>query len=183
MTTSATHYETHLGPVYSWMLGDLDAAFARSAAEIEALPLPAARGVAVDLGAGLGLHALPLAQRGFEVVAIDNCQVLLDELQSRRGSLADRRSPCRSAGVPPLPERRGAAHRVHGRHAHAPAGAVQRRIAADRRGGSAAPRRRVRNDLSRLRQPALERRAAIHFGARGCAADLDLLSRVCEIIR
>jgi len=88
MSTSATHYRTHLGPVYSWMLGDLDAAFARSAAEIDALPVPSAGGVAVDLGAGLGLHALALAQRGFEVVAVDDCQVLLDELHSRRGSLA-----------------------------------------------------------------------------------------------
>jgi 2-polyprenyl-3-methyl-5-hydroxy-6-metoxy-1,4-benzoquinol methylase len=88
MATAETHYQKLLGPVYSWMLGDLDAAFARSTAEIEALPLPAARGVALDLGAGLGLHALPLAQRGFEVVAIDNSAVLLDELRSRRGSLA-----------------------------------------------------------------------------------------------
>jgi 2-polyprenyl-3-methyl-5-hydroxy-6-metoxy-1,4-benzoquinol methylase len=87
MATSATHYKAHLGPVYSWMLGDLDAAFARSAAEIDDLPLPGARGVAVDLGAGLGLHAIPLAQRGFAVVAIDSCQELLDELKSRRGSL------------------------------------------------------------------------------------------------
>jgi 2-polyprenyl-3-methyl-5-hydroxy-6-metoxy-1,4-benzoquinol methylase len=87
MPTSATHYETHLGPVYSWMLGDLDAAFARSAAEIDDLPLPAAGGAAVDLGAGLGLHALALAQRGFEVIAIDNCRVLLDDLNSRRESL------------------------------------------------------------------------------------------------
>ena len=88
MATAQTHYQTHLGPVYSWMLGDLDAAFARSAAEIDELPLPAPHGVAVDLGAGLGLHALPLAQRGFEVVAIDNSSVLLDELRARRGSLA-----------------------------------------------------------------------------------------------
>jgi 2-polyprenyl-3-methyl-5-hydroxy-6-metoxy-1,4-benzoquinol methylase len=88
MATSEIHYKTHLGPVYSWMLGDLDAAFARGAAEIEALPLSATRGVAVDLGAGLGLHAFPLAKRGFEVVAIDSCRVLLDELQTRRGSLA-----------------------------------------------------------------------------------------------
>jgi 2-polyprenyl-3-methyl-5-hydroxy-6-metoxy-1,4-benzoquinol methylase len=87
MVTSKTHYETHLGSVYSWMLGDLDAAFARSAAEIDDLHLPATRGVAVDLGAGLGLHALSLAKRGFDVVAIDNCQGLLDELQSRSGSL------------------------------------------------------------------------------------------------
>src|SRR5258708_2657014 len=87
MATAETHYKTHLGPVYSWMLGDLDAAFVRSTAEIEDLPPPAARGVAVDLGAGLGLHALPLAKRGFDVVAIDNCKVLLDDLNSRRGSL------------------------------------------------------------------------------------------------
>ncbi|HTD74839.1 MAG TPA: class I SAM-dependent methyltransferase [Steroidobacteraceae bacterium] len=87
MATSETHYRTHLGPVYAWMLGDLDAAFARAAREIDDLPPAAARGVAVDLGAGLGLHAVPLAKRGFEVVAIDNCQGLLDELHSRGGSL------------------------------------------------------------------------------------------------
>ena len=87
MATSEAHYKTHLGPVYSWMLGDLDAAFARAAEEIDGLPLPAARGVAVDLGAGLGLHSLGLAKRGFEVVAIDNCQMLLDVLRSRSGSL------------------------------------------------------------------------------------------------
>ena len=88
MATAETHYNSHLGPVYSWMLGDLDAAFARAAAEIEDLPVPSARGMAVDLGAGLGLHALPLAQRGFEVVAIDNCPVLLDDLRSRGGAAA-----------------------------------------------------------------------------------------------
>jgi SAM-dependent methyltransferase len=88
MPTSAAHYQALLGPIYSWMLGDLDAAFARSAAEIDDLPLPLGRGVAVDLGAGLGLHSLPLARRGFDVVAIDNCQELLDELRARSGSLA-----------------------------------------------------------------------------------------------
>jgi 2-polyprenyl-3-methyl-5-hydroxy-6-metoxy-1,4-benzoquinol methylase len=87
MATSETHYRTHLGPVYSWMLGDLDAAFARSAREIDDLTLSAARGLAVDLGAGLGLHSVSLAKRGFEVVAIDNCQSLLDELRVRAGSL------------------------------------------------------------------------------------------------
>jgi 2-polyprenyl-3-methyl-5-hydroxy-6-metoxy-1,4-benzoquinol methylase len=88
MATSESHYRQHLGPVYSWMLGDLDAAFARGAREIDDLPLPVSRGAALDLGAGLGLHALPLAERGFDVVAIDNCQVLLDELRSRAGDLA-----------------------------------------------------------------------------------------------
>jgi 2-polyprenyl-3-methyl-5-hydroxy-6-metoxy-1,4-benzoquinol methylase len=88
VATSETHYGKLLGAVYSWMLGDLDAAFARGAREIDDLALPAVRGAALDLGAGLGLHALALAQRGFDVVAIDNCQVLLDELQSRGGDLA-----------------------------------------------------------------------------------------------
>jgi SAM-dependent methyltransferase len=89
MNTSSAHYATHLGPIYSWMLGDIDAAFARSATEIDDLKLPEANhGTAVDLGAGLGLHALPLARRGFRVTAIDSCQVLLDELRSRTGTLA-----------------------------------------------------------------------------------------------
>jgi SAM-dependent methyltransferase len=89
MKTSAAHYATHLGPIYSWMLGDIDAAFARSAAEIDDLKLPEPNhAAAVDLGAGLGLHALPLARRGFLVTAIDSCQVLLDELRSRCGTLA-----------------------------------------------------------------------------------------------
>jgi 2-polyprenyl-3-methyl-5-hydroxy-6-metoxy-1,4-benzoquinol methylase len=88
MKTSAAHYAAHLGPIYSWMLGDIDAAFARSAAEIDDLELPDANhGAAADLGAGLGLHALPLARRGFHVTAIDSCQVLLDELRSRSGTL------------------------------------------------------------------------------------------------
>jgi 2-polyprenyl-3-methyl-5-hydroxy-6-metoxy-1,4-benzoquinol methylase len=86
MQSSETHYKTHLGPIYSWMLGDVEAAFARGAAEIDALPLPS-RGIAVDLGAGLGLHSLPLAERGFDVVALDNCQVLLDELRARARTL------------------------------------------------------------------------------------------------
>jgi 2-polyprenyl-3-methyl-5-hydroxy-6-metoxy-1,4-benzoquinol methylase len=89
MQTVAAHYKTHLGPIYAWMLGDIQAALARSAAEIDGLHLPAANhGIAVDLGAGLGLHTLPLARRGFRVTAIDSCQVLLDELQSCCGTLA-----------------------------------------------------------------------------------------------
>src|SRR5271154_2680462 len=88
MQSAGAHYETHLGPIYSWMLGDLEAAFARAAAEIDEMKLGAAAGaVALDLGAGLGLHALPLARRGFKVTAIDSCQVLLDELQFRGAGL------------------------------------------------------------------------------------------------
>jgi SAM-dependent methyltransferase len=89
MTVSvANHYAKHLGPIYTWMVGDVDAALSRSDAELDALPLPSAPvGTAVDLGAGFGLHSLPLARRGFKVVAIDSYEPLLQELLSRKGSL------------------------------------------------------------------------------------------------
>ncbi len=82
------HYDTLLGPIYSWMLGDMQTAFARSAAEIAEMHLPRPTGgLAVDLGAGFGLHAIPMAKAGFSVTAIDTCQVLLDELRSLAGAL------------------------------------------------------------------------------------------------
>jgi SAM-dependent methyltransferase len=88
MTTISEHYNHHLGRIYSWMIGDIEAAVERSAAELDAIGLPAVRaGIALDLGAGIGLHALPLARRGYAVTAIDGCQQLLDELRSRSGAL------------------------------------------------------------------------------------------------
>jgi SAM-dependent methyltransferase len=43
--------------------------------------------VAVDLGAGFGMHAIPLARRGFNVLAIDACAVLLDQLRAQIDAL------------------------------------------------------------------------------------------------
>jgi 2-polyprenyl-3-methyl-5-hydroxy-6-metoxy-1,4-benzoquinol methylase len=91
VSTAEDHYAHHLGPVYTWMIGDIDAAFVRSAAELDSLPLPArAGGIAVDLGAGFGLHSIPLARRGFSVIAIDSYEPLLRELASRAASLTIR---------------------------------------------------------------------------------------------
>lgn len=88
MVASAVHYDTHLGRVYEWMIGDVDAAIERNRAEIDALGLrPGATGVAVDLGSGPGLYAIPLAQAGFSVVAIDTCAALNDALRARAGAL------------------------------------------------------------------------------------------------
>lgn len=85
------HYERLLGPVYSWMVGDVDAATARAEAELDAIGLPSnATGTAVDLGAGFGLHSLPLARRGYKVIAIDTCEPLLQELRSRAGAFTIR---------------------------------------------------------------------------------------------
>jgi SAM-dependent methyltransferase len=85
------HYENLLGPVYSWMVGDLEAATARADDELGVIGLGAnATGCAVDLGAGFGMYSLPLARRGYEVVAIDSCRPLLRELIARVGTLAVR---------------------------------------------------------------------------------------------
>jgi SAM-dependent methyltransferase len=84
----ATHYQSHLGPVYRWMLGDVSAAFAASDAELETLGLPAkSTAYAIDLGAGLGLHAVPLAARGYSVIAVDGYEPFLTELRARAGAL------------------------------------------------------------------------------------------------
>jgi 2-polyprenyl-3-methyl-5-hydroxy-6-metoxy-1,4-benzoquinol methylase len=89
MNTSAAHYDTHLGPVYAWMLGNPQAALARSSAELEDMGLPSSLDLkALDLGAGLGLHSLALAKRGFRVTAIDSCGILLDEMRSQAAGLA-----------------------------------------------------------------------------------------------
>jgi SAM-dependent methyltransferase len=89
MGSASEHYAHHLGPVYSWMVGDLEAASARATAELEALGLPKEpHGLAVDLGAGFGLHALPLARRGYSVTAIDSCETLVGELQRRTAGMA-----------------------------------------------------------------------------------------------
>lgn len=90
MKSSTEHYDEHLGAIYSWMVGDIDAALARSTAELDALNLlPMTTGKAIDLGAGFGLHALPLARRGFSVLAIDSCNTLLRELCERADALPD----------------------------------------------------------------------------------------------
>jgi SAM-dependent methyltransferase len=88
MTAVSEHYANHLGPVYVWMAGGLESALERGAAEIKVLSLaPAGSGCAVDLGAGFGMHAIPLARRGFSVLAIDTCSTLLKELKEHSGGL------------------------------------------------------------------------------------------------
>ncbi len=88
METVQDHYDEFLGSVYSWILGDFDNAIRRNAALFESLGLaPGDNAVAVDLGSGPGCQSLPLAGLGYEVLAIDFCQALLDELQEHAGQL------------------------------------------------------------------------------------------------
>jgi len=88
LVSVAEHYEYHLAPLYLWMSGGLDAAMARGLEEIDAVcPQACGGAVAVDLGAGFGMHALALARRGYSVVAIDSSEALLKVLQDHRGEL------------------------------------------------------------------------------------------------
>ncbi len=81
-----THYERQLAPLYTWMIGDVDAALGRSRnLLIEAGAGQGEGALAVDLGCGFGLHAIPLADLGFEVLAFDLSSELLAELERRRG--------------------------------------------------------------------------------------------------
>jgi SAM-dependent methyltransferase len=85
MTTTLDHYQRHLAPIYLWMCGGADAAFQAGAAEIRALSLPMHDAVVLDLGAGFGMHAIPLARRGARVTAIDTSPELLGLLDELRG--------------------------------------------------------------------------------------------------
>lgn len=91
MKTVREHYDRFLGSVYSWILGDFDAARQRNAGLFDSLDIkPSGNALAVDLGCGPGCQSLPLADRGFDVLAIDFCQALLDELDDRKGTAAIR---------------------------------------------------------------------------------------------
>lgn len=81
MTAIVEHYKKHLAPVYLWMAGGFDAAVSLGESEIHAICSNLSNGLtAVDLGAGFGMHAIPLARRGHHVVAIDSSPKLLGVL-------------------------------------------------------------------------------------------------------
>ena len=86
MLTVTEHYESHLAPVYVWMAGGYEAAIARGRAEVEAVcPPPSQSQRAVDLGAGFGMHTIPLADMGYSVLAIDSSKTLLDTITNHVG--------------------------------------------------------------------------------------------------
>lgn len=88
MATVTDHYKFHLAPIYLWIAGGFDAAVSRGEAEIEAIFPNLSSGItAVDLGAGFGMHAIPLARRGCSVIAVDTSSLLLEELRRHAETL------------------------------------------------------------------------------------------------
>jgi SAM-dependent methyltransferase len=87
MSSVQEHYDRHLGPVYSWMLGDMTATLENARTELRELGIDVrAPGVAVDLGAGPGVHSILLAEFGFSVIALDTCAELHEELTHHAGA-------------------------------------------------------------------------------------------------
>jgi SAM-dependent methyltransferase len=86
MATVEEHYDRLLSDVYSWMYGGWDAALARYTEFFAARGMtPQKSRRAVDLGAGCGFQAIPLARLKFQVTAIDLDRKLLAELRKHAG--------------------------------------------------------------------------------------------------
>jgi 2-polyprenyl-3-methyl-5-hydroxy-6-metoxy-1,4-benzoquinol methylase len=87
MSSVTEHYKNHLAPIYLWMAGGMEAAITRGQAEVDAVcPRPSKGQRAVDLGAGFGMHAIPLANIGYFVLAIDTSDILLDAMETELGT-------------------------------------------------------------------------------------------------
>jgi uncharacterized UPF0146 family protein len=88
MATAQQHYDELLAPIYVWMAGGFEPALENGARDVAAL-VPG-QDLAVDLGAGFGMHAIPLARGGYHVVAIDSSRRLLDVLRAHAAGLSIR---------------------------------------------------------------------------------------------
>lgn len=89
MSSVTEHYENHLAPIYLWVVGGMDAAIARGQAELKSLGLRPSKNLqAIDLGAGFGMHSIPLANLGYSVLAVDSSETLLEVLRGHIGARA-----------------------------------------------------------------------------------------------
>ncbi len=79
MSSVLDHYETHLAPVYVWMAGGVEHALSLGSNDVA--PFLDPPGLAMDLGAGFGMHSIPLARAAHQVLAVDTSRLLLAELR------------------------------------------------------------------------------------------------------
>jgi len=88
MATVKAHYESVLSDVYSWMFGGMEQGLSRNRALFKELGLePVSQGLAIDLGAGCGFQSIPLAELGYQVMAIDLDDKLLQEMSAHADGL------------------------------------------------------------------------------------------------
>jgi 2-polyprenyl-3-methyl-5-hydroxy-6-metoxy-1,4-benzoquinol methylase len=85
MATITDHYASHLAPIYLWMAGGMEAALRAGSADLASV-LPGT-GLAVDLGAGFGMHSIPMARGGYQVIAVDTSATLLQILRDHSEGL------------------------------------------------------------------------------------------------
>ncbi|WP_292416915.1 bifunctional 2-polyprenyl-6-hydroxyphenol methylase/3-demethylubiquinol 3-O-methyltransferase UbiG [Methanoregula sp.] len=75
------HYDRFLAGEYAWMAGGFEINLDRNRRFFHEMGIvPRSSNTALDLGAGCGFAAIPLAEAGFRVTAVDFCRPLLDEL-------------------------------------------------------------------------------------------------------
>jgi SAM-dependent methyltransferase len=88
MASAKEHYDNLLASCYSWMCGGSGLKLKENRAFFQDHRIrPAHSAAAVDLGAGSGFQAIPLAEAGFNVTAIDVSRDLLAELNKTAGQL------------------------------------------------------------------------------------------------
>lgn len=94
------HYENLLARHYTWMRGDSGSSVREYRGFFEQAGISTrSGGRALDLGAGSGFQSLALADLGFEVLAVDTSEALLEELRAGVGErkvrpvLGDMRDP------------------------------------------------------------------------------------------
>jgi len=88
MASVEEHYDNLLASCYSWMCGGFELKLKKNRAFFQDHRIrPAHSATAVDLGAGPGFQAIPLAEAGFNVTAIDVSRDLLAELNKTAGEL------------------------------------------------------------------------------------------------
>ena len=88
MASVEEHYDKLLAPYYSWIFGGSDLKIEEYREFFNDHGIrPKSSGVAVDLGAGSGFQSIPLAESGFNVIALDTNRQLLAELKEKAGDL------------------------------------------------------------------------------------------------
>lgn len=88
MVSVKEHYDNLLAEHYTWMFGDHTAKVLENREFFQRANItPRRGGKALDLGCGSGFQSIALAELGFEVLGIDLCETLLEELRGRSAGL------------------------------------------------------------------------------------------------